>query len=131
MHKLKKGKVYKDVFIIIHYLWKKLKSLSGVSGKAANTVLLNVRPQNIKDAKRIPSPIRFKPLFNFDNDDKECEIYIELFYDKEVINTVTGSNNTNHYDKLINKLRGESNEEVKSRIYDLFDNYEIENIIIE
>ena len=97
------GNAYKDIFTIIHKLWKSMKTLTGVQGTASNTVLLKVKPQMIKDAERIPSPIRFKPLVDFyrDGDCFFCDVHISFFFDNEVIKCASGINQIQYFDSIL------------------------------
>ncbi len=98
-----KEMVYKDVFKIIHFIWKSLKNQSGVKGKAEKNVLLKISPQKIDGADRIPSPIRFKPLVDFykEKDLYKCDVNIATFFNYDVIKHVTGDVRTQYYtDKM-------------------------------
>lgn len=102
-----KSEVYKDVFRVVNKLWKQLKRLSGVRGKAERNALLDVRPQNIRGAERIPSPIRFKPIVDIYKDGRmyRCDINISIFYNKELINKVSDLQGVVHYKNLLASLK--------------------------
>lgn len=103
---MNKVTVFKDVFKIIQILWKSLKTINGIKGKAERNVLLKISPQRIDGADRIPSPIRFKPLIDYykDNDSWYCDVNIAVFYNKDVIKQVTGDEKGTYYTKKIKEL---------------------------
>ncbi len=98
---------FKDIYKIISKLWKELKNLSDVRGKAERNVLLKVSPQKIQNADRIPSPILFKPLMDFykEGDVCYCDVVICFVYDRKVIQQVTGSTETSYYKKKLLDLK--------------------------
>lgn len=112
-----KGRVYKDVFTIIHKFWKSLKTLSGVQGKASNNVLLNVRPQTIQAAERIPSPIRFKPLVDFykEGDFFYCDVNISFFLDKEVIGCAA-DNQIDYFKNILSRFKTDKGMNIREFI---------------
>lgn len=109
-----KSQVYQDVFKIIYSLWKKLKNISGVRGKAQNNVLLNIKPQNIKGAERIPSPICFKPLIDFYKEEGlyYCDVNISFLINKEVVKQVTGVVDITYYAHQLTKLKNNLGNEL-------------------
>ena len=116
---LNERKVYKDVFKIIHLLWKTLKNFSGVRGKTESTVLLNIRPQNISTAERIPSPILFKPLIDFfkEGDSHYCDVNISTLFNIDVIKQVTGKDKTIYYKTIMSEIK----EKEGDNLYDFLD----------
>ncbi len=106
--------VYKSVFKVIHAFWKQLKRLSGVRGKAVNNVLLNMKPQNISGAERIPSPIRFKPLVDFYTDGNFfcCDVSIAFFYNEGVISKVADLKNVSYYAGLLDAFKKDAENQL-------------------
>lgn len=105
--------VYKDVFKVIHRLWKALKVTAGVRGNHESTVLLNVNPQvNARGADRIPAPIRFKPIVDFCKEGGlwYCDVNIATLFDIGVIKQVTGNDNTQYYEKLMKRFKDNISE---------------------
>jgi len=115
-----KNQIYRDVFRVINSLWKSLKNISEVRGKSENNVLLKISPQNIRDAERIPSPIRFKPYIDFYKDGGAffCDINIAFLFDKDVIKQVTGMTNTAYYKSKLTDLKNN----IGSHLYEFLDN---------
>lgn len=126
-NQINKEEVYKDVFKIIQHIWKSLKNISGIKGKAGKNVLLNISPQRTDKADRIPSPICFKPLIDFykENDSYFCDINITTFFNIDVIKRVTGDYQTQYYIDKMTELKNS----LGSSLYSYLDNITECNIV--
>lgn len=113
------SEVYKDVFRVIHRIWKDMKNQAGVKGKSENNVLLKISPQNTRQAERIPSPIFFKPLVDISEDEDGqvyCDVVISTFYNREVIKQVTGRDDSTYYKQLIANIKNNVGKNIFSYI---------------
>jgi hypothetical protein len=113
------SEVFKDVFRVIHKIWKDMKNQAGVKGNSENNVLLKISPQNTRQAERIPSPISFKPLVDISKDDTGqiyCDVVISMFYNTEVIKQVIGRDDTTYYKQFIANLKNSIGKNVVSYI---------------
>ena len=119
-NEINKDVVYKDVFRIIQSIWKTLKNISDVRGKAEKNVLLKISPQRIDGADRIPSPIIFKPLIDFykENGSYFCDVNIATFFNKDVIKCVTGNVQTQYYKEKLSDL----NNFIGANLYNYLNN---------
>lgn len=100
---LNTDKAYKDIFMVINKIWRKLKShCTDPDHKAKETVLLG---QGIRRRlSRIPSPIIFKPVILAKEADS-WKIAVELIYEKDVISKACEPHTENTYDGYINELQ--------------------------
>jgi hypothetical protein len=114
----RESEVYKDVFRVIHRIWKDMKNLVHVKGKNVSDVLLKISPQNTRQAERIPSPINFKPLVDISESEGQiyCDVVISMFYNTEVIKQVTGRGDSTYYKQCIANIKNNVGKNIFSYI---------------
>lgn len=117
-------RVYKDLFVIINQIWKYLKKKSTVES-GIKSVFLGVESDLKGNEDRIPSPIIFKPIITFQEED-EWDIDILLYLDYSVVENA-GANSDDFFE-LIDNLWVE--QKIKLKIERCNLNYGIDNIKI-
>ena len=102
-HSVSMSDAYKDIFSIINKLWKQLKRHNQDGNNSTKAVLLGKNRRDIREPKRLPSPMTFKPIIRKDRG--VWKVLVAVIYEDEIISAACTTDAVVSYDKYMEELQ--------------------------